>query len=220
MSRRCWDQMNGRRALLGVVVLVLLAACGGGAGPPGADQAAATTTAPAAAVSAPAARATPTTEPCPGGALTVSPIGEWRLIEREPNLTGKAEDNRVVWQATATVANTSTQVVEVSSLVAVNLVRDDASSVVVKTTLRAAATQDRIGAINGPVVDPGVALPVLVVARTRAGWGVSTNAVYVEAEFPARKDCLVSLVGAKPYASAPTNLPPCNTTSVAFACFR
>lgn len=222
------DGERGRRAARVMVGIVLLAltACGGKSNQ-GAALPPSTTGSPAATSgTAPASTARPTsgvpaTVPCPIGTITVSPLGEWRITGRSANLTNRPEDEAVVWQTSGAVANSSAQRIEVKSIVVLNVARPDASSFRVRSVLDPAAERNEIGLSTGDidVVRPGEALSMLVVARTRAGWPVSTSDMYVQATFEDRKECPVSVVGAKDYASAPTGLYFCGKNANS-QCFR
>ncbi len=211
-----------------VTILVLtLAACGGrvsaGSSPPtsatGPSQA--DTTGAAATATGPTA-GVPTKAPCPTGSITVSPLGEWRITGRDANISGRPEDDAVTWQTNGMVSNTTSQRVAVKSIVVVNITRSDASSFPVRSILAPAAERNEIGLSTGDggdVVRAGESLSMLVTIRTRPGWPVATSDIYVQAAFELRKDCPVSVAGAKDYASAPAGLYPCGKNA-ASQCFR
>jgi len=149
-------------------------------------------------------------------------LGEWRITGRNNNLSGRPEGEEVKWQASGAVANSSTQRIGVKSIVVVNVTRPDASSFRVQSLLLPAAERGEVGLVTSDAADvirPGEALSMLVVAQTRAGWAVSTNDIYVQAAFEDRKECPVSVVGAKDFASVPTGLYFCGKNANT-GCFR
>jgi len=122
--------------------LVVLAGCGGGtktqSGTPASGAPTAPTTAAQARQSSAPASTTGATalngRPCPPPAapVVVSPVSDWVLLRRLTNLTGRPEDDQVLWQATATILNPTPSVVKIQSVVAVSLTRADGSKVLVR----------------------------------------------------------------------------------------
>jgi len=210
------------------ILLLTLAACGGKASeassrsPSAKGPSTADTTGAAATSTARPTAEIPTKAPCPSGSITVSPLGEWRVTSRDANISGRPEDDAVVWQTDGMVSNATAQRVDIKSIVVVNIARPDASSFRVRSILTPAAERNEIGLSTGDggiVVRPGESLSMLVTIRTRPGWPVATSDIYVQAAFEDSKDCPVSVAGAKDYASAPTGLYPCGMNASS-QCFR
>jgi len=155
----------------------------------------------------------------------VSGVQNWTLLRHDPNLTGRPEDDTVVWQATGSITDPTPNVVIVQSVVAVALTRGDGTKVLVRADPLTRDVPDRpllhIRAdSNKPAVVPGETLPVHVEVKTRSGWGVATDNVYAHAEYESFYDCFAQMAGIKPWDNRPNELPPCNNTSNAFTCFR
>lgn len=166
--------------------------------------------------------ASTTTTRCPSAAVTVSPLDKWTVLRQDPALTGRPEDARTTWVATATISNPTSTALTIRSMVAVALTRGDGSKVLVRadplTRNRPAAGGD-ISSVNTPAVQPGETLPVKVEVKARTGWSVATDNVYAEVQYGAPSGCQLTITGARPYAEQPAGLPPCNNTSNATSCF-
>ncbi len=217
-----------------VAALVVLSACGDSSSKPeiGAPASGATTApttaAPVVRSTAPASTTGATSKtgsqcPPPAASVAVSAVSDWVLLRRLTNISGRPEDDQVLWQATATVTNPTPSVVQIRSVVAVSITRGDGTKLLVRADPLTRTGPDRVHigvTADTPAVDPGQTLPVHMTLRTRSGWGVATDNVYAHAEFESASGCFAQMTGVKPWETRPSNLPGCTETTNGSPCSR